>query len=68
MSKTAIPSDDTIKPQTWNQAIDFAISCLEESNQSIRLHAGELKMDEMRAVQAVLKWKKAQLLRHKFKD
>ncbi len=34
---------------------------LEMSPQTIRLHAGEMSVQEMRAVQAVLRWKSAEI-------
>lgn len=45
----------------YARGLRHAASLLTMSNQTIRLHAGELSPDEMRCVQAVLKWKWAEL-------
>jgi len=42
-------------------AFRIAAHMLMMSDAEIRLHAGELTANEMRAVQAVLKWKAAEL-------
>ncbi len=39
-----------------------AAAMLDMTNQKIRLHAGELSPNEMRAVQAVLAWKRREIL------
>lgn len=42
-------------------SLEVAARCLEMTNAAVRLHAGELTANEMRAVQAVLGWKAREL-------